>query len=177
MEEHYLITCRCDAVHRVTTRQAGQTIACPCGAQLDVPTLRGLRQLPRETTDHNDTVSWSFARGILFAVGLIFAVGGGAGAGLFHWRFSQLDQHLLPRDREHENVRQIYQAATAAESWQAWRELSDDPFRSRQSQRAIAEQILRHYQLIRASFLVAAMLGLGLLAISTLGRRAAARSG
>ncbi len=41
----YLLPCACGQKLPVSTRQAGQAVRCACGAPLEVPTLRGLRQL------------------------------------------------------------------------------------------------------------------------------------
>jgi hypothetical protein len=42
----YLLTCQCGAQHVVSNAQAGESISCSCGEQLEIPTLRGLKQLP-----------------------------------------------------------------------------------------------------------------------------------
>jgi hypothetical protein len=41
----FLLPCACGQKTEVSVAQAGQSIRCACGAQLDVPTLRGLRAL------------------------------------------------------------------------------------------------------------------------------------
>jgi hypothetical protein len=41
----YLLPCSCGQKLPVSVRHAGHMIRCACGAQLEVPTLRGLRQL------------------------------------------------------------------------------------------------------------------------------------
>jgi hypothetical protein len=41
----YWLPCTCGQKTAVSTAQAGETIRCPCGAELQVPTLRGLRVL------------------------------------------------------------------------------------------------------------------------------------
>jgi hypothetical protein len=42
----YLLPCDCGAKTPVSTAHAGNTVSCVCGADLHVPTLRGLRDLP-----------------------------------------------------------------------------------------------------------------------------------
>jgi len=41
----YLLPCSCGEQSVVSTAQAGGTIRCACGAELQVPTMRGLREL------------------------------------------------------------------------------------------------------------------------------------
>lgn len=41
----YLLPCACGQKLPVSVRQAGQAVTCSCGARLDVPPLRGLREL------------------------------------------------------------------------------------------------------------------------------------
>ncbi len=45
-----LLICECGKAHRVSRSQAGQVIQCDCGANLSVPTLRGLSDLPLAET-------------------------------------------------------------------------------------------------------------------------------
>jgi hypothetical protein len=42
---NYLLPCRCGQSVAVSTSMAGESVRCACGAELQVPTLRGLRQL------------------------------------------------------------------------------------------------------------------------------------
>lgn len=44
---HYRLTCPCGVSHSVSTSQAGQEFHCTCGNTLQVPTLRGLKELPQ----------------------------------------------------------------------------------------------------------------------------------
>ncbi len=43
---HYLLSCSCGQQTPVSVSQAGETVRCVCGAQLEVPTLRRLKELP-----------------------------------------------------------------------------------------------------------------------------------
>jgi hypothetical protein len=75
----YLLPCRaCGEKHGIDTRQAGQRITCVCGAVLDVPALRVLRELDpaAETAAVTPQRSWNPVRGTLFSMGAILVVGG-----------------------------------------------------------------------------------------------------
>lgn len=68
----YLLPCSCGEKIRVRTRHAGETVTCRCGTKLQVPTIRGLRQL--ETVDDVEEASApprSLLEGPLFAIGLL----------------------------------------------------------------------------------------------------------
>ena len=43
----YLLPCACGQSINVSAAKAGQQVRCECGALVDVPTLRGLAELPR----------------------------------------------------------------------------------------------------------------------------------
>jgi len=48
MVTRYLLPCSCGREIPVEMSQAGQTLSCPCGARLEVPTMRDLAQLKRD---------------------------------------------------------------------------------------------------------------------------------
>lgn len=73
---YYEITCSCQAKTAVSVSQAGQKVVCSCGKTIEVPTLRGLRELPPASApdqavralDKADRRKPSLALGTLFAV-------------------------------------------------------------------------------------------------------------
>jgi hypothetical protein len=70
----YLLDCQCGNRLPVEIGQAGGRIACSCGKQLDVPTLRNLRQLPTAIVDEKPTsIAWNKRKGAIAAC-LIVAV-------------------------------------------------------------------------------------------------------
>jgi hypothetical protein len=83
MATDYLLPCTCGRTHRISSRQAGEKLACPCGISLDVPTMRGMNDLelaaPAAATRQR---SWSLAQGFMF-LGLVM-VGAGMTAGLWY---------------------------------------------------------------------------------------------
>lgn len=86
----YLLPCgACGEKHRVELRQAGQKIACGCGAVLEVPSLRGIRELAttKPTKTGRARPTWSPTRGIAFVSGLLVAAVGVlvAGYALLVW--------------------------------------------------------------------------------------------
>jgi hypothetical protein len=88
----YLLPCQCGQQSAVDTSQAGQRIVCGCGNTLDVPTIRGLRQLPPAATESpRGRPRWTPWQGALFVSGLLIAVGGAAIAGTCWWQSRQID--------------------------------------------------------------------------------------
>lgn len=74
---HYRLTCPCGVSHSVSTSQAGQELHCTCGNTLPIPTLRGLKELPRiepstaeaaPASDGPDARQPSIVLGSLFAI-------------------------------------------------------------------------------------------------------------
>jgi hypothetical protein len=76
----YRLPCSCGQEHLVETVQAGQSIRCRCGKDLEVPTMQGLRRLVR--VEASEPVSppgrsWGLRHRLLL-IGAILAVIGGA---------------------------------------------------------------------------------------------------
>jgi len=96
----YLLPCSCGQKLRVTAAQAGAQVACVCGSNLSVPTLRGLRQLeiaPPESTAKS-AGHWSAVHGALFASGLLIASIGLLFLAFYGLRYVQLGGHPIMRD-------------------------------------------------------------------------------
>lgn len=77
----YLLPCECGQAIAVDASQAGQRIACECGKLLDVPTLRGVRELepaPETAPNSRRAAEWNSSRGMIFAGSLILFVIGAA---------------------------------------------------------------------------------------------------
>lgn len=53
MNTSYLLPCTCGRNVNINVRQAGGTITCTCGAQLDVPALRQMRDLEEAAYDES----------------------------------------------------------------------------------------------------------------------------
>jgi hypothetical protein len=70
----YLLTCGCGKTVPVEIGQAGGRVACSCGTQLDVPTLRQLRQLPQATLEQKPSSgSWGTRQGWIAASLIVVA--------------------------------------------------------------------------------------------------------
>lgn len=80
----------CDACGKailVETSQAGRRLACECGNQMEAPSLRDIRELEpaKEAATPRAKRSWTPARGLAFAAGLVLVLLGilPAGYGIF----------------------------------------------------------------------------------------------
>lgn len=81
MSVKFLLPCTCGEKLRVGRAQAGLTVSCTCGRELDVPTQRGLEELePAEpVAERTSQSSWGPAQALL-ALGLLIAVVSGSWA-------------------------------------------------------------------------------------------------
>ena len=78
MTEAFLLPCACGQKVRVGKAQAGQAVRCACGKSLNVPTLRGMRELESAPPDESPTkarkaATWSYWHGTAFSGGLAVA--------------------------------------------------------------------------------------------------------
>lgn len=72
----YLLNCGCGATLPVDVGQAGERVACSCGAALEVPPLRKLRHLPVAPVAVEESASWNARRGIVAALIILAAIPG-----------------------------------------------------------------------------------------------------
>lgn len=75
--EYYLPCPRCGVESKVGARSAGERLRCSCGAALDVPTLRDLRQLrPADDPATAAAAGWDRRKSLMFlgAVVTLFAL-------------------------------------------------------------------------------------------------------
>jgi len=91
----HLLSCSCGKTLAIEAGQAGETIRCSCGAELEVPSFREIRKLPLAvepptTKQSRQPVKWSLSRGLVFSIGLAIAVFGICMAGYFQWGRSRL---------------------------------------------------------------------------------------
>jgi hypothetical protein len=75
----YLLTCQCGKTIPIEVGQAGERVACECGANVEVPPLRKLRHLPlAQPKTAQPRAAWSASKGFvtaaLIAAGLLAAV-------------------------------------------------------------------------------------------------------
>ncbi|HEY4312759.1 MAG TPA: hypothetical protein VGN12_25135 [Pirellulales bacterium] len=68
MKTEYLLPCQCGQKLAVDRSQAGLSIRCEhCGAEVAIPTLRGLEKLERATPEESDSGGeWGTRQGLLF---------------------------------------------------------------------------------------------------------------
>jgi len=79
MSAQYFLPCSCGQKVRVEPAQAGGQVACSCGKSLNVPTLRGLKQLELAPPDQasarrSAAGKWGPVRGAMFSIGLLVSV-------------------------------------------------------------------------------------------------------
>ncbi len=111
MSQKYLLSCAsCGTAHTIETAQAGETIRCDCGANLDVPTLRGIRGLPLAPDDAPPESTWQPGYGLMFLGGLAIVFG------LVVQAYLGATAPKVDPDR----VRREAELLTPAASWDVW---------------------------------------------------------
>jgi len=123
----YLLSCSCGKDVSVEVGQAGERVACQCGAMLDVPPLRKLRHLPVAAPLSEETAktaaAWNVRRGIVTAC-LILAT---LLAVIAVW--NRLTEPTVPTfdatAAEHatEAVEEGIKTMTPAQGWRRWVEV------------------------------------------------------
>ena len=73
----YLLTCECGLDILVQVAQAGDQLACSCGASIAVPNLRDVKQLPLADDQlHKPKGEWNATGGSIFALAIVFIAAG-----------------------------------------------------------------------------------------------------
>lgn len=85
MRVKYLLPCSCGQKIAVESSQAGQSILCSCGKSMEVPTMKGLRQLEQYVDTANEPKATSSFGGSAIGIALLGFVILGAGAGFMTW--------------------------------------------------------------------------------------------
>jgi len=129
MTTHYLLPCNCGKKNEVDSGQAGLNIRCSCGAELAVPTMRGLNQLERaeappagrrQVAARQST--WGAPQGLIF-LGLLILLGAMLPAGLTWYTYPQPPR--LRDDFEKLNRNDI-DPMTLLQTWELWKNLRKD---------------------------------------------------
>ena len=131
MSHGYLLDCQCGQPHVVDPAQAGQTLQCSCGRTLEVPTLRGLRDLktaplPEPKPLGSSTRSWSALRGLLFVGGLLLLIGGTLVGGACWFTERQLRIPITQEDDIRHGNEHIDQSS-AEDLFGLWESLTSEP--------------------------------------------------
>ncbi len=109
----YLLPCpQCGRNLVVTTGEAGGRVRCECGSQVDVPTVRGLRELataPAPTAEA--TSSWTARHSLIF-LGVLTMLAGVAFGLFLHYRAAR----LLPQSTFADDIRNM----PAEDTWTLW---------------------------------------------------------
>jgi len=121
MTTQYLLSCTCGQTTIVTASQAGETLRCNCGQDLEVPTMRGLRGLEQVEQGADERPLWTAQQGMIF-LGLVIMLAGLAFSAYLYWNVPVMDESLARLEIER---------LTPAESFRSWRELRREPGNSR----------------------------------------------
>jgi hypothetical protein len=114
----YLLGCDCGKLVQVDTRQAGTQIICQCGAQIRVPALRQLRELPPANfVEGKATSRWSAKNGFCTAALIVAVITAAVGA-YFWWTTPTIRQ--LDAEERNKLVTERLDELSAVEAWEMW---------------------------------------------------------
>lgn len=83
----YLLPCSCGEKIAIESTQAGQTIRCSCGKNLEVPTMQGVRQLEQYAEIADQSATPSSIGGAAIGVALLGLILLLAGGGVNLWAY------------------------------------------------------------------------------------------
>lgn len=118
----YFLTCSCGKKVAVDAGQAGGRATCTCGQQLDVPTLRNLRHLPRAEPEAGKSrptagAAWNMKKGFV-AAGLIIA---GLLTAYALWnRFTEPAVPKFDAKYRSQKVNEGVERLTPLDAWNLW---------------------------------------------------------
>ncbi len=124
----YLLPCtHCERKLSVDSTQAGESIICACGASLEIPSFREIRNLERGGASDAAPVprSWNARRGVVFAVGLAIVFCGVVASGFAGMGRLSLQTGTPPK----ENLEHVFASLdkmTAAETMDTWLQVRDE---------------------------------------------------
>jgi hypothetical protein len=116
---NFRLSCGCGQSVRVSASQAGQTVRCSCGAPLEVPTLRGLRELPRAdaTAVAKRRATWENRQRVIFSLTLISL------AALLLGGYLWMNVPPIRRQATPEQIKDIFAAGKPDQIYDAFQEL------------------------------------------------------
>lgn len=123
----YLLPCECGQATSIEPSQAGQKIACQCGATLVVPSMRAVRELEPDASQP-ETASkrpqWNPTAGLIFAVGAFFAMLGILAGSFGAYQQMQLQMPPPPQEMIDLWISEI-DASSPDRLWEIWNETLD----------------------------------------------------
>jgi hypothetical protein len=116
---NFRLPCDCGQSVSVSVSQAGQTVRCSCGAQLEVPTLRGLQKLaPADATSIvKRRAAWENRQRVIFSLVLISFCALALGAYLW------ANVPSVPRPATPEEIKSIFAAGKPDQVYDAFQNL------------------------------------------------------
>jgi hypothetical protein len=164
MPTTYLLPCQCGKKNQIDSSQAGLSVRCECGAQLAVPTMRGLSVLERvdtapRTTSSQPAPAWGARQGLIFLGSTIIVLSALAALGL--WWIRMPTPFTLHENYQEEIQIQIDQRSPE-ELMQLWQHLRGG------IEEASAEMVVSNYEARVADVIASEMVAGGFAAVGLL---------
>jgi hypothetical protein len=125
----YFLPCSCGERVRVEAAQAGGRVACACGKELVVPTLRGLKALEPAPLDQVAARraagrQWSRLQGGMFSLGLLVTVIALGIVGFTLWQYLMIQASPFAVDRTTEFLQFDSRAVDSLGPLETWEEFT-----------------------------------------------------
>lgn len=126
----YQLPCSCGKSIPIEVSQAGQMVHCSCGAQLEIPTMRLIRQLQPVEAEAPEVrpvraTRWSVASRVLFVWGLAISALGLSLAAYYQWGRSSLHTQEEAWDRTLDSDVDRLSNMDLDEAWRNWELVRD----------------------------------------------------
>jgi hypothetical protein len=153
----YLLPCpHCERKLVVTTGEAGGQVRCECGTTVDVPTVRGMRELEPTAAPAEAATSWTTRHSVIF-LGSLVAIAGLAFGAILHFRAAA----VLPSGTFADDVRIM----PPEETWTLWSQFFREGVGKWQpkKEQAQLDNIKAYEEIKRWEFIGYGLAGLGVL--------------
>jgi hypothetical protein len=128
----YSLPCPCGKTVAIEVSQAGQRVNCACGQQLEVPTMREIRQLPPLHDEAKTspprrlaTGNWSVAQRLVFSFGLAVCVLGFGIALYFQSARRSLPTQEEKWDTQLDTHLEMLENMDLEDAWGSWLEVRE----------------------------------------------------
>ncbi len=125
----YSLPCSCGDTIPIETSQAGETVVCSCGRQLEVPTMRAIRQLdpirPPAVACAKSAGNWSMPQRLCFSIGMAVAAIGFAIGVYYQLGRASLDTEEVVWDTRLDSDLELLDNMNLEEAWKNWENVRD----------------------------------------------------
>jgi hypothetical protein len=113
----YLLPCSCGRKMPIETRQAGESIACECGATLEIPRLLELKKLEKiaaQSSQSKQSAAWGNGHSLFLSGAVILVVTAVLCVLVFQYGYRD------PYDQNPDQIHEYFQNMPPSVTWESW---------------------------------------------------------